>query len=132
MQHQPGDYIYRTEWPPTTSSGQETIPPHTHKCTGIIYTVRQAPLPDMVSFQQLTCHLWSTVLQTPFYKCPLAIVVQDKQDILLPMLPNIIKLHHVMEYMQPYVQIFETTAEAESWLEKKCDTRLTPVTYPLH
>lgn len=62
--------------------------------------------------QRFQSHFWSHIIQTPFYKVPIAFIIPSRQE-WAPLLEKVLSLSHI----QPGpIQYFYTLSEAAPWL----------------
>ena len=121
-------YIHSVSWPPGPNPSPN---PTGNTCHGILYTIIRTPgsgkkLPNDTNIcmatltedmQSLYSHFWSTIIQTPFLHCPIAIVTEHLDKATIPLLPMILKIHHFD--LIRYIDYFENESTAQHWLKTK-------------
>jgi len=114
----------------------------TVKCLGILFVVQSSVGPRDVevvttskdsysrivraNIQRLTTYFWSTIIQTQFQDCPIAVAVEgDEEDkTIIPMLPMILRWHYISDQDETRrINYFTSSVDACVWLTAESTPR---------
>jgi hypothetical protein len=102
------------------------------RCVGVLYLITQGPgildpATMKTDIQQIQNQFWSTILQSPFKHCPIAVAVTPATEILLPQLPMLLKAHEF--HLDPSIEFFNSAKSAIQWLKSRSPNSQTPATF---